>query len=182
MTDVLRGRLERYVERHVATGETLDVAELCSDRPDLEAPLRGLVQRYHALATRLAPGTAASPAAPGVLPAFDGYRTIERLGSGGAGEVFKVWDTTLERHAAAKVLTPGARRVPDFADVVREARALAGCSDPRIVQVYAIRADASPPVLFMEYVDGFELGRVARSLEVPTRSTAPTAPASRTAT
>ena len=61
-------------------------------------------------------------------------------------------------------------RSPDFADVLREARALAGCSDPRIVQVYAIRADADPPVLFMEFVDGFELWRVGPSLEFSQRA------------
>jgi hypothetical protein len=167
--DGLRERLERYVEHHVATGVPLDPADLCAGRPELEASLRGLVHRYHELARRLEPQPSAA-APPRGLPAFDGYRTIERLGGGGAGEVFKVWDVTLERHAAAKVLAPGARRVPDFADILREARALAGCSDARIVQVYAIREDASPPVLFMEYVDGFELGRVAQSLEVAQRA------------
>jgi serine/threonine protein kinase len=167
----LRERLERYVEHHVTTGEALDLDGLCEGQPHLVASLRGLVERYHGLAKRLEPASEGAAARePVPLPAFEGYRTIERLGGGGAGDVFKVWDLTLERYAAAKVLRPEARLVPDFADVLREARALAGCSDPRIVQVFAIRPDASPPVLFMEYVDGFELGRVAPSLEMRQRA------------
>ncbi len=42
--------------------------------------------------------------------------------------------------------------------------------DRRIVQIHELRDQAEPPVLIMEYVDGFELGRLAPSLEFPQRA------------
>lgn len=171
--DETRARFERYVEHHVLHGTELPVDVLCEDRPELADELRALVARYLRLSRSFDRPSDAPPAAravPTALPEFTGFRTVERLGGGGAGEVFKVWDLTLERFAAAKVLRSDAALAPGFADDLREARALAVFSDPRIVQVYECRSDATPPVILMEYVDGFELGRVGPSLEFGQRA------------
>ena len=53
---------------------------------------------------------------------------------------------------------------------LREARALALFSDRRIVQVFEVRPDATRPVIIMEFVDGFELGRIGPSLEFAQRA------------
>jgi len=42
--------------------------------------------------------------------------------------------------------------------------------DRRIVQIHEWRGEAAPPVLIMEYVDGFELGRLGPSLEFVQRA------------
>ena len=43
-------------------------------------------------------------------------------------------------------------------------------ADPRFVRLFELRREADPPVLLMEYVEGFELGRVGRSLEYGQRA------------
>lgn len=175
MTDPeLASRFARWVERHVVDGVDLDPAGLCADRPDLAAPLAALLEEYRgavdALEGRRPLLDARGPAAAGGLPSFAGFRTIERIGTGGVGEVYKLQDLKLNRVVAAKVLRGGTARVPArLSEFLKEARVLAVFRDPRIVQVFEFREDTSPPVLIMEYVDGFELGRVAPSLEMPQR-------------
>ena len=87
----LESLLARYVERHLLAGEKLDPAALCADRPQLLAPLRALIERYQRLDRALGAELADGEAADGdrSLPCFPGFRTLERLGRGGAGEVFK---------------------------------------------------------------------------------------------
>jgi serine/threonine protein kinase len=166
--------LARFIEHHVLHGERLPVAELCAGRSDLAGPLAALVREYLALTVALEPAADGPPGAAqddGPLPAFEGFQTIERIGSGGMGEVFKLRDLRLNRIVAAKVVRAGGRGwqapVSRFLD---EARALALFSDRRIVQIHECRTDAQPAVIVMEYVDGFELGRIGRSLEYPQRA------------
>ena len=167
----LETRLGLFVEHHVVKGEQLDPADLCRDRPDLVEPLRTLIDRYLSLTVSL--DAADEPTPIGVsaarLPSFDGFQTIERIGSGGMGEVFKLRDIKLDRVVAAKVLRRDGwnTRISSF---LNEAKALALFSDRRIVQIYECRLDSDPPVIIMEFVDGFELGRLGPSLEYAQRA------------
>ena len=158
----LETRLARFVEHHVVHGGKLNVEVLCSDRPDLARPLRALIARYLALSDAFDSDplleVGASHAAQD-LPTFEGFETVERLGSGGMGEVYKVRDLTLNRTVAAKVMRADrdagwTSRIGTF---LGEARALALFSDRRIVQVHEARLGADPPVIIMELVEGFEL-------------------------
>ena len=184
MSDVssdLEARLARFVERHVLSGEQLDANTLCADRPDLAAPLRALIERYLSLTASLDGGEDGSPFRTGVAqdssPAsvsrlrIDGFETIERIGAGGMGEVFKLRDLRLDRTVAAKIIRrdhgPWENRLQTF---LREARALALFADRRIVQIHEVRIDSDPPVIIMEHVEGFELGRLGPSLEFAQRA------------
>lgn len=174
-TGDLEARFARFVEHHVVHGDRLPMAELCDGRPDLAGPLRALVDRYLSITAALDgvdDGAEASPyARDGVLPQFDGFQTIERIGAGGMGEVFKLRDLRLDRIVAAKVVRRGAGSwADDLRAFLNEARTLALFSDRRIVQVFEVRPDASPPVIIMEFVDGFELGRIGPSLEYAQRA------------
>jgi serine/threonine protein kinase len=170
----LEARLGRFVEHHVLHGERLGLSELCADRPELEEPLAALVRQYLSLTASLE----ASPHAPlepprehGPFPAFEGFQTIERIGSGGMGEVFKVRDVKLNRIVAAKVIRRGHGSWKSGLDAfLREARTLALFSDRRIVQIFDARLESEPPVIIMEFVDGFELGRLGPSLEYTQRA------------
>jgi hypothetical protein len=86
------------------------------------------------------------------------------------GDVFKLRDLRLDRVVAAKVIRRDAQIPTGAAEFLREARSLALFSDRRIVRVFEFRLDADPPVLIMEYVDGFELGRIGPSLEFAQRA------------
>ena len=81
------------------------------------------------------------------------------------GEVYKLHDLKLDRLVAAKVIRSDRGRTSALAGFLAEARAMALFQDRRIVQIHELREQAAPPVLIMEYVDGFELGRLAPSLE-----------------
>jgi len=168
----LDARLARFVERHALDGTCLPVASLCEDRPDLIAPLQALVDSYLHLTSTLDAASerpvAGAVLSPPPLPHFDGFRTIERVGAGGMGEVYKLQDLKLDRVVAAKVVRHD--RPAKLDDFLREARAMALFQDRRIVQVFEFRADADPPVIIMEFVDGFELGTIARSLEFRQRA------------
>jgi serine/threonine protein kinase len=170
----LEERLARFVEHHVRTGERLDVAALCDGRPDLAAPLHALVERYLSITRSLDGGGAAADVVDdGPLPQFEGFQTIERVGAGGMGAVYKLRDPRLNRIVAAKVTHAaehGHQAVAGAGDFLREARALALFSDPRIVQIFEVRPDAHPPAIIMEFVEGFELGRVGPSLDFPQRA------------
>lgn len=168
-------RLARYVEHHVLTGERLDIEALCDGRPELVAPLRALVDRYLSITTSLDGGGSATDVIPDdePLPQFEGFQTIERIGAGGMGAVYKLRDVRLNRIVAAKVMRPQERGRPAIAsagDFLREARALALFSDRRIVRIFEVRPEAQPPVIIMEFVEGFELGRVGPSLDFPQRA------------
>jgi serine/threonine protein kinase len=170
--DDLEIRLARVVEYHTTHGTLPPLEAIVGDRPELAAPLEALVRRYLDLSSALESGApferTMEPAER--PPAIDGFRTIERIGRGGMGSVFKLQDLTLDRVVAAKVLD---RRGPEAArltDLLREARAMALFSDPRIVRIFEFRAEADPPVIIMEHVEGFELGRLGPSLEVRQRA------------
>ena len=169
----LESRLARFVEHHVLHGERLPVQDLCADRRDLVEPLRALIDQYLSLTKAL--GGSDEPPGPGPateLPTFDGFQTIERIGGGGMGEVFKLRDLKLDRIVAAKVLRSDSRNGlgAPISTFLREAKALALFTDRRIVRIYECRIDREPAVIIMEFVDGFELGRVGPSLEFAQRA------------
>jgi hypothetical protein len=174
-SEELQTLLERYIERHLVNGESIDPFELCADRQDLVTPLSELIQKYHKLSDALEPGGAKPEMSnqPTVrdapLPRFEGFRTIERLGAGGAGEVYKLEDLALSRVVAAKVLRRDSAITGDVADFLKEARILALFDDPHVVRVLEFRL-ADPPFILMEYVDGFSPTEIGPSLEYKQRA------------
>lgn len=175
-SDDLEGRLAQLVEHHERHGTLPSLDAVVQDRPDLAAALGALVQQYLALSSELDTGPPSPAAAPVTsrtaesLPAIRGFRTIERLGSGGMGTVYKLQDLNLDRIVAAKLLHRPRTGTPRLAELLREAKSMALFSDPRIVRIFELRADADPPVIIMEHVEGFELGRVGPSLEFQQRA------------
>jgi eukaryotic-like serine/threonine-protein kinase len=86
------------------------------------------------------------------------YKLLARLGAGGMGQVFLGEHLGLGRRVAVKVLAHDLADSPTArARLVREARAAAALNHPNIVRVIDIDADATPPFLVMEFVDGVSL-------------------------
>jgi serine/threonine-protein kinase len=76
------------------------------------------------------------------------YEVLSPIGSGGMGEVYKAWDTRLDRTVAIKT-----SKVEFNERFEREARAVAALNHPHICQLY----DIGPNYLVMEFVDGAPL-------------------------
>ncbi|WP_319462857.1 serine/threonine-protein kinase, partial [Micromonospora sp. RTP1Z1] len=103
------------------------------------------------------------------------YRLVERVATGGMGDVWRAKDQVLGRQVAVKVLLPALVSDPDFIARFRaEARIMASLRSPGIVQVFDSGTDDLPDgshadFLVMEFVEGEPLSRrieAAGQLEV----------------
>jgi serine/threonine-protein kinase len=83
-----------------------------------------------------------------------GLVLVERLGRGGAGEVWKAWDRRLGRWCAVKfpiALPEGGAALERFA---REAVVAARLSHPNIVSIHGVAEEAGRPYIVMQFVEG----------------------------
>ncbi len=96
------------------------------------------------------------------------YEILERLGSGGMGEIFRARDTRLNRMVAVKVLPksePG-DETPRLR-FMQEARAASVLSHPNIVTVHEILADDGADLLVMELVTGRTIAQIVPETGLP---------------
>jgi eukaryotic-like serine/threonine-protein kinase len=95
---------------------------------------------------------------------FGTYEIERLLGVGGAGEVYRARDTTLNRHVAIKVLRPEVAANPQrLARFSLEAQFLASLNHPHIAQIHGLEHIGGVRALVMELVDGPTLAdRIAR--------------------
>jgi eukaryotic-like serine/threonine-protein kinase len=123
------------------------------------------------------------------------YEIVGRIGAGGMGEVYKAWDTRLDRAVAIKVLPFEFASDPDRrARFEREARAVAALNHPHICNLHDIgdapnpeaAAPSAEPVRFlvMEYLEGQTLSdRLRRgALPPPTSGATPSSSPARSTT
>ena len=83
------------------------------------------------------------------------YRLEASIGTGGMAQVFRGFDTTLDRTVAIKILAPQFARDPSFVERFRrEAQAAARLNHPNIVNVYDTGVDADTNYIVMEHVEG----------------------------
>ncbi|MCA8949804.1 MAG: protein kinase [Planctomycetes bacterium] len=151
-------RLLRYVRKAIElqdAGETVDLAELCRDAPDLLDAVRETLALDD-----LAAGSRDDGLAGKTLNGR--YRLGECIGIGAMGAVYEARDLSLERTVAVKVLPPGSfgeqKRRERFR---REAQALAALKHPNIVPVHDHgQAAHGLHYLVMERLRGCSLARV----------------------
>src|SRR5262245_53721272 len=92
------------------------------------------------------------------------YETLNRIGSGGMGEVFRARDTKLNREVALKILPDSFAGDPErLSRFTREAQTLAALNHPHIAVIYGIEEGAGTTALVMELIEGDDLSqRIAR--------------------
>src|SRR5262245_3736535 len=123
---------------------------------------------------------ASRPPASGPLPVVAGYETLEELGRGGMGVVYKARQLGLNRLVALKMLLGGPFAGPEFQARFRtEAEAVARLQHPNIVQIFAIGIQESLlgqafscPYFAQEYVDGGSLAARLKGTPQPPREAA----------
>ena len=89
------------------------------------------------------------------------YKILEKIGSGGMGDVYLAEDTKLERKVALKVL-PGELGEDEErrARFTREAKAIAALNHPNIVTVYSVEEEDNVHFIIMELVKGKTLAEL----------------------
>lgn len=114
--------------------------------------------------------------APGVNAAIHPERwgdltLLERVGAGATGEVWRAWDSRLQREVALKFLQPrdgGDDRGPT--QLLDEARSIARVSHPGIVAVYGIAEHEGRAGMWMEFLRGPTLAQeIERRGAMPAR-------------
>lgn len=77
------------------------------------------------------------------------------------GQVYRAYDTTLDREVALKVLPPQAAADPAFEQrFLREARAAAGLGEPHVVPIYDSGETDGRLFISMQLIDGTDLATV----------------------
>ena len=83
------------------------------------------------------------------------YQLLEKLGSGGMGDVYKAQDTRLNRFVAIKVLPAKMSTDPERRRrFVQEAQAASALNHPNIITIYDIVSEGDAQFMVMEFVSG----------------------------
>ncbi len=113
----------------------------------------------------------AEPGETGLPRDFGGYVLLERLGSGGMGDVYRAEHRHMERVVAVKMLPPKTLDSPEAVERFhREVKAAARLSHPHVVTAYDAGEVDGVQFLAMEFIDGANLHSLVNSagpLSVP---------------
>jgi serine/threonine-protein kinase len=89
------------------------------------------------------------------------YKILDRIGTGGIGEVYRARDTRLGRTVAIKILRPDIAGDPDQRErFLQDARAAARLSHPNIAALDEVAEEHGQPYLVFEFVSGDSLKAV----------------------
>ena len=88
-------------------------------------------------------------------------RVLDRIGYGAFGQVFRAWDTRLDREVALKLL-PADRAAGDLpaSSIIQEGRLLARVHHPNVVTIYGAEHIGEQIGLWMEFVRGRTLKQI----------------------
>jgi predicted ATPase len=104
------------------------------------------------------------------------FEILGPLGAGGMGEVYRAWDTRLERTVAIKVLPERVSQKPEQRNQLEnEARAISKLSHPNICTLHDISHHQGRDFLVLELVEGKTLREVLTAGSIPVRKIIPIA-------
>jgi len=123
------------------------------------AAIANLHQATPAIASTLSERLSSAEHQHGDAPEHWGHlRILEPVGSGASGDVFRAWDTRLDREVALKLL-PASRNSDDRApsSIIHEGRLLARVRHPNVVTIHGAEQIGDRIGLWMEFVRGHTL-------------------------
>ena len=124
-----------------------------------DADIRPLIQHMRLVASV---AEVHRQALPGDGETWGHLQLLERVGQGAFGEVFRAWDTRLDREVALKLLP--ASPDPDRGGVIiREGRLLARVRHPNVVTIHGAERIGERVGLWMEFVHGHTLEDLLKS-------------------
>jgi Tol biopolymer transport system component/predicted Ser/Thr protein kinase len=140
----------------ILDGTPIDWSGIDGEDEQLVAALKlvGEVTNFHRDLQRDSP--VSETGAP--LEHWGHLRVLERIGRGSFGEVYRAWDTRLDREVALKLLPAQ----PAAGDVVNEGRLLARVRHPNVVAIYGAEQIGSRVGLWMEFVHGRTLDQALK--------------------
>jgi Flp pilus assembly protein TadD/tRNA A-37 threonylcarbamoyl transferase component Bud32 len=98
------------------------------------------------------------------LSVWGPFRLVERVGQGAFGEVYRAFDTTLQREVAVKLLRPrGLDSEQESREILHEARLLAKVRHPNIVSVYGVDRRQGRVGFWSDFVRGRTLAALLRT-------------------
>lgn len=96
-----------------------------------------------------------------MIEAIGQYKLLDRIGSGGIGDLFRARDTKVGRTVALKVVSPDiAADATRRAQFLKDAAPLTSLNHPNIASVYEVGEDKGVLFLATEFVPGDTLNRV----------------------
>jgi serine/threonine-protein kinase len=90
-------------------------------------------------------------------------RLLEQVGAGAFGDVYRAWDTRLDREVALKLLPVETTTGPTSSPIIEEGRLLARVRHPNIVTIYGAESIDGRIGLWMEFIRGRTLEALLRS-------------------
>ena len=102
---------------------------------------------------------ASEPAEPAELAQWGRLKVLERIGRGSFGDVYRAWDSKLDREVALKLLRTDSP-AQESAEVLREARLLARVRHPNVATVYDADEIDGRVGLWMEFIHGQNLEQI----------------------
>src|SRR5262245_36098448 len=151
-------------EEEVDAGRTPDRDQWLRDYPDCADQLRAHWENADRLKAAVAAPLVAAPPAN-----FGDCRSLEKIGEGGIGLVYRVHDPHLDRDLAAKTLRPDRQDSPELARrFIEEARITGQLQHPGIAPVHALGETADGrPFFTMKLIRGRTLAQLLRDRTSP---------------
>jgi TolB-like protein/Tfp pilus assembly protein PilF/tRNA A-37 threonylcarbamoyl transferase component Bud32 len=108
----------------------------------------------------LGPSTGSEPEVADGRVLWGHLRLVERVGRGAFGEVYRAWDTRLDREVALKLLPAGSTGTRVASSIIQEGRLLAKVRHPNVVTIHGAEQIGDRIGLWMEFVRGHTLEQI----------------------
>jgi serine/threonine-protein kinase len=143
-------------------GENLPVADLCSECPELMGELEARIQALKEMAWLAKDPTKTDPLAAGSNEQSDvpkilagRYHLNQRIATGGFGQVWKAFDSQLQRFVAVKLPNTASSGASEV--FLSEARKLAALKNPGIVAVHDFGREGDWTFIVSDLIEGENL-------------------------